>query len=102
MGSLVLMVHAGRHNKSLFLMLLFTGWLSSPFLALLITYFSNRWSDSQRKFLYLLMIFIALLSLIVYSGAFGIRGPHPAFVFMVVPFISWLMIGLMFGLKRKM
>jgi hypothetical protein len=40
--------------------------------------------------------------LIVYSGAFGIHGPHPAFVFMVVPFISWVMIGvILLVLKRK-
>ena len=56
MGSLVLMAHAGRHNQSVLLILLFTGWVSSPFLALLITYFSNFWPDSRRVHLYILMI----------------------------------------------
>jgi hypothetical protein len=95
MGSLVLMAHAGRHNQSVLLILLFTGWVSSPFLALLITYFSNRWPDSRRVHLYVLMIIIAIGSLIVYSGAFGIHGPHPAFVFMIIPFVSWILIGIL-------
>ena len=104
MGSLVLMTHAGRHNQSLFLILLFTGWVSSPFLALLITYFSNHWSDSRRVYLYFLMIVISLGSLIVYSGAFGIHGHHPAFVFIIIPLVSWLLIGtiLLIVLKREM
>jgi lipopolysaccharide export LptBFGC system permease protein LptF len=104
MGSLVLMTHAGRHNRSILLILLFTGWVSSPFLALLITYFSNHWPDSHRVHLYVLMIVIAFGSLIVYSGAFGIHGPHPAFVFMIIPLVSWLLIGIILlpALKRKM
>jgi hypothetical protein len=93
MGSLVLMTHAGRHNQSSLLILLFTGWVSSPFLALLITYFSNHWTDSRLVYLYVLMIVIAIGSLIVYSGTFGIHGPHPAFVFMIVPLVSWFVIG---------
>jgi hypothetical protein len=101
MGSLVLMTHAGRHNKSVLLILLFTGWVSSPFLAILITYFSNHWLDSRRIYLYVLMIFMAIVSLIAYSGAFGIHGPHPAFVFMVIPFISWGMIGFLWLVVSK-
>lgn len=102
MGSLVLMTHAGRHNQSILLILLFTGWVSSPFLVLLITYFSNHWPDSRRVHLYVLMIIIAIGSLIVYSGAFGINGPHPAFVFMIIPLISWVLIGiLLLGASKK-
>jgi hypothetical protein len=101
MGSLVFMAHAGHQNKSLLLMLLFTSWVSFPFLALLITYFSNHWSDLRRMYLYFLMIFIAIISLLVYSGAFGIHGPHPAFVFMVVPLISWLLIVFVWVISLK-
>ena len=103
MGSLVLMSHAGRHNKSVILILLFAGWVSSPFLALLISYFSNFWPDSHRVHLYILMI-ITIGSLIVYSGAFGIHGPHPAFVFMIIPLISWLLIGILMlaAFKKKL
>lgn len=101
-GSLVLMTHAGRHNQSVLLIMLFTGWVSSPFLALLITYFSNHWPDSRLVPLYVLMIFISIGSLIVYSGVFGIHGPHPAFVFMIIPLISWILIGiLLLGASKK-
>jgi uncharacterized membrane protein YhaH (DUF805 family) len=92
-GSLGLMFHTGRHNKSIILILLFTVWVASPFLGLLVICFSKRLRDSRRRYLYFLMIFIAVISLIIYSGAFGLHGPHPAFVFMVVPLISWLVIG---------
>jgi hypothetical protein len=95
MGSLVFMTHTGRDNKSILLILLFTGWVSSPYLALLITYFSNHWSESRRVRLYILMIVIAIGSLIVYSGVFGIQGPHPAFVYIIIPLISWVMFGIL-------
>ena len=104
MGSLVLMIHSGRHNQSVLLILLFTGWVSSPFLALYISYFSNFWPDSRRVLLYVVMIIIAIGSLIVYSGAFGIRGPHPAFVYMIIPLISWVLIGIsgLAAFKKKL
>jgi hypothetical protein len=103
LGSLVLMTHAGRHNRSVMLILMFTGWVSSPFLALLIAYFSDRWPVYRRMPLYVLMILIAIGSLIIYSGTFGIRGPHPAFVYLVTPLVSWILIGILFftSFKKK-
>jgi hypothetical protein len=101
LGSLVLMTQAGHNNRSAILILAFTGWVSSPFLALLIAYFSDRWPVAYRKYLHILMIAITFISLIIYSGAFGIHGPHPAFVFMVVPLISWLLIILVWVTSMK-
>ena len=40
-GSLALMVYAGRHNRSIALVLLFTAWVSSPFVALAV---AERWA----------------------------------------------------------
>lgn len=91
-GSLGWMFYAGRRNPSLFLMALFTGWVLSPFVALWVaTVYSKRWSSLTRVALYSLMLLIPMGSLIVYSGALSPPGTKPAFVFLVIPLLSWLL-----------
>ncbi len=93
MGSFGLMLYTGRHNKSIILILLFTGWVLSPFIALMIANrVFNRWSVFTRNAIYSLMIFISIGSLVSYSGAFNPHGTKPAFVFMIVPLVSWLLL----------
>ena len=92
-GSLAFMFNAGRNQKSIILITLFTCWVLSPFVGLLVAdRVSKRWTTLSRVTLYWLMLVLTLGSLICYSGAFGQLGAKPAFKFLVVPLISWLLI----------
>ena len=93
--SLGLMSHAGRQNNSVLLLLLFAGWVLSPFIALIVVnQISGRWTVLTRLILFCLMLVLTLASVITYSGVFSPLGTKPAFVFLIVPLGSWLLIAL--------
>jgi len=101
-SSLVLMFYAGHNQKSILLILLFTGWVLSPFIGLFIAdMISKHWLPKTRLAIYLLIIFITLASLIFYSGALNVSGTKPAFKFLVAPLISWFLILVIVPIKRK-
>jgi hypothetical protein len=88
-------LHAGHHNRSVFLIILFLGWVSSPFIGLLLACFlSNLWPVVTRKVLYIGMILMVICSVVGYSGVFSPSGTKPAFVFLVIPLISWILIAI--------
>jgi hypothetical protein len=91
--ALGLTLHAGRNNKSVLLVVLFAGWVLSPFVALLVANaISARWHVVRRVTLYILMIVLTLGSLVGCSGALSPPGAKPAAVFLIVPFLSWFFI----------
>jgi hypothetical protein len=92
-GSLGLMLRAGHRNPSRILMLLFALWVLSPFAALGWAYVaSQRWSNLTQATLYCLTLAVALVSLIAYAVvALGPPRAQTAFVFVVVPPASWLL-----------
>jgi hypothetical protein len=92
-GSLGLMLYAGRHNNSLVLRLLFAAWVLSPFMAaVLANVVSKRWPVPTRATLNVVMLVLALGSLAVYGDvAFGHPRAKIGFVFLVVPLASWLL-----------
>jgi hypothetical protein len=97
-GSVGLMLHAGRNAPRL-LIVLFAIWVLSPFIALaLANVVSKRWSVLTRATLYSVMLVVALGSLAVY-GADALRPPRAqaAFVFVVVPPASWLLTAIVVG-----
>ena len=101
-ASLVLVLYNGRNNKSVLLIALFVGWVLSPFIALLITHkVSKRWTDFARKILYSLMLMITIFSLLGYSGVLIPAGTKTAFVFLVVPLISWVLIAVLILIARS-
>ena len=101
-GSLGLMLNAGRHTPVL-LLVLFVGWVLSPFIALLIAnVVSKRWSSLTCKTLYILMLVITLVSLVSYSGALTPPETKPASIFLVVPLTSWLLIMTAIPIARRM
>jgi hypothetical protein len=95
-GSVGLMHHAGRNNPSRLLLVLFALWVLSPFLALaLANMVSKRWSVLTRATLYTVMLVLAVSSLVIYGVvALGPPRQKTAFVFVVVPPASWLLIGI--------
>src|SRR5436853_208193 len=65
-GSIGLMLHAKQHPP-LFLLVLFTIWVLSPFIAFGIALLrSKRWTTPMQAALHLVTFAVALLSLLVY------------------------------------
>jgi hypothetical protein len=98
-GSLAMMIHAGRHNRSIALILLFTGWVSSPFIALaVLDRWATRWSPTPRAMFYRIMAAAAAASLSVYVfDAFRPR-PQAAFFYVLVPPATWAIGGVVLAL----
>ena len=101
-GSLYFMFSAGHEQKSIILLGLFTAWVLSPFVGLLISNkISNRWTALARALVYWLKIVLAIGSLVAYSGAFNTPETKNAFIFLIFPMISWLFIVTIFLIARK-
>ncbi len=92
LGSVGLMLWVGHRNPSRVLLVLFAIWDLSPFMALLLAdIVSKRWSVLTRATLYGVMLIITLGSLAFYGDVVWRPRPQPAFVFLVVPLGSWLL-----------
>jgi hypothetical protein len=96
-GSVGFTLRVGHRNDSLILMGLFVIWVLSPFTALMwVNLVSKRWLVFARATVYGAMLAIALGSLAIYGEvAFGRPRAKPAFVFLMVPLVSWLLIALL-------
>ena len=94
--SVGLMLHAGRHNDSRLLLLIMAIWVLAPFIALLLAFWlSKRWSVLTRTTLYSVMLVVALGSLAIYStDALWPFKAQAAFVYVVVPPTSWLLMAI--------
>lgn len=91
-GSVGLMLWVGRRNPSRVLLFLFVIWDLSPFVGLLLAdMLSKRWSVITRVTLHILMLVLALSSLALYADVVLRPRPQPAFMFLVVPFGSWVL-----------
>ena len=93
-GSLGFMLRAGQHTPRL-LLVLFTIWVLSPFVALLwANMVSKRWSVVTRVTLYCVTLVITLGSLAIYGELVDLRPPGSAntFLFVAVPPITLLLI----------
>jgi hypothetical protein len=95
LGSVGLMLWVGHRNPSRALLALFVIWDLSPFIALILAYIvSKRWSVHTRATLYGVMLILALGSLALYGDVVWRPRPQPAFMFLVVPFGSWLLMAI--------
>jgi hypothetical protein len=95
-GSVGLMLHAGHRNPSRLLLVLFALWVLSPFIALVLAnMISKHWSVLTRATLYTVMLILTVGSLAIYGDvALGPPRTKAAFVFVVVPPASWLLIAI--------
>ena len=67
-GSVGLMLHAGRRNDSRILLVLFALWVLSPFMALVLAnVVSKHWLVLTRATLYSVMLVLTLGSLAIYG-----------------------------------
>jgi len=95
-GSVALMLRAGHRNPSRILLALFAFWVLSPFIALVWAHsVSKRWQALTRATLYGMMMLLTLGSVAIYAAvALGPPRAKTAFVFVVVPPASWLLIAI--------
>jgi hypothetical protein len=92
-GSVGFVFYYGQRNPSRLLIVLFAGWVLSPFVALLaVDTRSTRWPPLTRATLYGVMLVIAAGSLATYANAaLGPPRAQGAFAFVIVPPLSWLL-----------
>jgi len=101
-GSLYFLFRTAQNQSSVFLLGLFVCWVISPYIGLLVANkISKSWARGKRTSLYWLMIFLAVCSLIAYSGVFIPAGTKPAFIFLVIPLISWFIIVIGFLMRKN-
>lgn len=105
-GSVAAMLRVGSRGDATIptlLLVLFTGWILSPFLAMLAAdRVSSRWAAPARKTLHRLMLLIPLASLAMYGYlAMSPPRPKPAAPFLLVPLGSWLMVATLLALARS-
>lgn len=95
---MALMIRAGARQRSLILILLFAGWVLSPFLALALANLrAPRWPPRVRTALHGAMLGVTAVSLTVY-GSHAVRGGMKAgFVYLVGPAMCWLLIVVVLG-----
>jgi hypothetical protein len=94
LSSLGFLFIAGRHTP-VFLLVLFVGWVLSPFIGLLTANkISQRWSASTLVYMYVLMLILTIAPLVIYSGALTPPKARPASIFLLVTLALWLVIGI--------
>lgn len=99
-GSIALMLRAGSQQRSALLILLFTGWVLSPFLGLALANLrASRWPPRMRTALHATMIAVPCLCLALYT-MHAVRGAMKAgFVYLVVPAAAWFLIAVALGVN---
>jgi drug/metabolite transporter (DMT)-like permease len=92
-GSVGLLLRAGHTSDQRMLLVLIAIWVLSPWVALAVAdVVSKRWSPTTRTVLYYVMLVVTLGSLAMYvDDAAMPRRAQAAFVFVVVPLASWLL-----------
>jgi len=94
-GSLAFLLNAGRRTPR-FLLVIFVFWVLSPFVVLVWAHVvSTRWSAVTRATLYTVMLVLTVGSLAIYANdAVRPRRAQAAFVYVLVPPVSWLLIAI--------
>jgi hypothetical protein len=92
LASLGLTLYVGPRNTSIFLITLFTIWVLSPFGALALANLSLAFRS--YPLIRILTLLIPLASVTVYSIVAVSQPDKPAFWFLVVPLLSWLLIAM--------
>jgi hypothetical protein len=91
LGSVVLVLYAGRHYAHPFVLILFVLWAISPFAMYgMLRRLATRWPSASPPGLDVVIELAAIASLVVYTYA-ALR-PGRAVPFVVVPLVAWALI----------
>lgn len=90
-GAIGFWIHATQHPP-LLIIVLFVVWVLSPFALLGVAHARARgWTVEMQKALYYAALFVALGTLAIYTDdALHHRAAHRAFVYVLVPPVSWV------------
>jgi hypothetical protein len=103
LGGLVAMFIIGRHQRSILLIVLFTLWVLSPLVALvLINARAKSWAPAACTTIQYATLLISLGALARY--AWVVMWPlkaQPASTFLIVPLVSWIAIGVAAAVARR-
>ena len=92
------MMRAASRQRSIVLIVLFAGWVLSPFIALALAGLRARhWHEYTRTALSGAALGVTFISVSVYTLSAIIPGTKAGFVYLVVPAACWLLIGMAFG-----
>jgi hypothetical protein len=95
------MFHVGRRQKSVVLIAMFTVWVLSPFIGLVLADLrSKRWPERARTILHGATLFVALASVAAYADVVLRPPAKPASRFLLVPLASWAVIGVVLAAAR--
>ena len=84
------------------LMVLFLGWVLLPFVGLQVAdWMSRHWSPLTRKTLYIVMLVIPVASVALYADVAVRPRAQPAFMFLVVPLCSWVVMVIAVGIAAS-
>ena len=90
--SLTKTFQAGRNNSSILLVTLFLIWVLSPFVTLFIANLKATKKPFRiQMIIYIISVVITLGSVMAYTGLWTAPGSKKAFVFLITPFLSWLL-----------
>jgi len=105
-GAVGLMLSAGHRNgtRMLFLLVLFTGWVLSPFVVLAWAHAaSKRWSPPPRAALHVVTLITTVASLLIYAAvAFGPPREKVAPLFVIVPPASLLLLAIAIPMAARL
>lgn len=94
-GAVALVLVVGHRNPSHALLIFFAIWVVSPFAGLALAQIAaRRWSTLARAMLHSLTLILAVSSLAIYGIVAADPPSKPASLFLVVPFVSWLLIAI--------
>jgi hypothetical protein len=94
-ASIVFMLHAARNQKSVLLLLLFAAWTISPFVAAACAHIlAARWRPRTRSALTFATVLLFLAVPIYADVAYVHTDVKIGFIFLVVPFASWIALGI--------
>jgi hypothetical protein len=91
--SSLFMFLTGRHQASVVLTLLFFVWVVSPYAGIIFASGrARRQRTGTRGMFRWLAYLLAAAALLLYSRILPLAPDRPAFVFLVVPLLSWLFV----------
>jgi hypothetical protein len=98
-GSVGFLLYAGRDNKSILLAVGFSIWVISPYVLLFAGHLvTRRWPRAPHTLISTATLIVALASLVVYVADYvGPPRQRGAFVFVLVPPLCWIVIGIAGG-----
>ena len=92
-SSFYFVMRASSNNSSILLRALFVIWVLSPFVAFFTANSNFKFRPSlRRKSVYWMIVIVVVGSLIAYSGIFKTPKTKNAFIFLIVPLLSWLLL----------